>query len=110
MVSLWDMLSLLWVASTVGGTLGGALSAGGGFARLSLGLLLGLAMGVLLALGFSFPLREASVAAVPIRGTWGRSRWAGSSTSPPSRTNNLPQRRHPRTAVHTGSRTRPCTR
>ncbi|AKF85268.1 hypothetical protein MFUL124B02_10900 [Myxococcus fulvus 124B02] len=52
MVSLWDMLGLLLVASTVGGTLGGAMSAGGGFARLGLGCLLGLGLGVLLAVGF----------------------------------------------------------
>ncbi|MFY1828412.1 hypothetical protein ACN47A_20980 [Myxococcus fulvus] len=52
MVSLWDMLSLLLVASTVGGALGGALRAGGGFARLGLGLLVGLGLGVLLAVGF----------------------------------------------------------
>ncbi len=51
MVSLWDMLSLLSIASTVGGAAGGAVLAGGGGARLGLGLALGLGLGVLFTWG-----------------------------------------------------------
>lgn len=47
MVSLWDMLSLISVASTVGGAVAGAQLAGGGGGRYGLGVFLGLGLGFL---------------------------------------------------------------
>lgn len=51
MVSLWDMLSLLSIVSTLGGAASGAALAGGGGARLGLGVVLGLGLGVLFTVG-----------------------------------------------------------
>lgn len=47
MVSLWDMLSLMSGATAFGGALAGALTAGGGNARLGLGVFLGFGLGLL---------------------------------------------------------------
>lgn len=45
MVSLWDLLSLISVATVAGGALAGAQVAGGGIGRYALGMVLGLLLG-----------------------------------------------------------------